>query len=102
MEKFNTLEEAREWADENGIGKYDYVVVEIAGKKTLLLGTDMVLDEVWSSMYELLEKYGKLVGLEPDNSNGALTDTASRLRDELLEAAEKIYGVEYETVYDEY
>ena len=44
MKKFNTVEEAKEYAQEN-LYKHDSEVVDIAGKKTWISGTSLPLEE---------------------------------------------------------
>lgn len=94
---FDTMGEAKE-AFKKTLGKRDTAIVRVAGKKTLLIGSDCVYDHIWG------ELYGALVDFLPNEQldDNILTDETSRLRDEFIESVKRVYGIDIETVWDEF
>jgi len=94
---FDTMEEAKE-AFKKTLGKHDSAIVRIAGRKTLLIGSDCVYDQIWGMLY------GDLGDFLPNEilDDNILTDETSRLRDEFIESAKRVYGIDIETVWDEF
>lgn len=94
---FDTMGEAKE-AFKKTLGKHDTAIVSIAGKKTLLIGSDCVYDKIWNTLRGAL---GDFLPNEILDDN-ILTDETSRLRDEFIDSAKRVYGIEIETVWDEF
>lgn len=92
---FDTAEEAKE-AFKKTLGKRDAAIVRIAGRKTLLIGSDLVYDQIWDMLY------GDLGDFLPNEilDENTLTDETSRLRDEFIDSAKRVYGIDIETVWD--
>lgn len=95
---FPNLEKAKDAAIEENIGKSGVIVTNVAGKKTLLVGTDCVYDDVWDAMHKALIKFSPAA--KPDEN--LAVDEASRLRDEFIESLKKVYGAEVEKVFNEF
>lgn len=69
MKKFKTEEAAIEYAEEE-IGKYEYEIVSINGKKTFLCATTLPLEEVIRSRVEnILTNFVKLMGEDDEDVN---------------------------------
>lgn len=94
---FDTMEEAKE-AFKKTLGKYDSAIVRVAGRKTLLIGTDCVYDKIWDTLRGAL---GDFLPNEILDDN-ILTDETSRLRDEFIESVKRVYDIDIETVWDEF
>ena len=95
---FPNLDEAKEAAFEGNIGKSGVAVTNVAGRKTILVGSDCAYDGVWSALHEAL------MNLAPAaKPNGDLAvDEASRLRDEFIESLKRVCGAEVEKAFDEF
>lgn len=92
---FDTMEEAKE-AFKKTLGKHDTAIVMVNGRKTLLIGTDCVYDKIWDTLRGVL---GDFLPNEILDDN-ILTDETSRLRDEFIDSAKRVYGIDIETVWD--
>lgn len=95
---FPDLEEAKNAAIEENIGKSGVVVTNIAGKKTILVGTDCVYDNIWGAIHKALMEFSPAA--KPDQN--LAVDEASRLRDEFIKSLKKVCGAEVEGVFNEF
>lgn len=95
---FPDLEEAKDAAIKENIGKSSVIVTSVAGKKTLLVGTDCVYDGIWGALNKALMEFSPAA--KPDEN--LAVDEASRLRDEFIESLKKVYGAEVEKVFNEF
>ena len=95
---FPTLEEARKAAIGENIGKTGIAVANVAGKKTILVGTDCVYDNIWDVMHKTL--LGFVPFIKPDED--LAVDEASRLRDEFIESLKKVCGADVEKAFNEF
>lgn len=67
MKEFKTEEAAIEYAEEE-IGKYDYEIVLVDGKKTFLCATGLPLEEVIRyRIEEILGDFAKLMGEDDED-----------------------------------
>ena len=89
LRHFDTIEEAKA-ALAPELGKYREALVEIGGKRVVVVGSDCVYDAIWS---DLLTRLKDTLYSATPNCDLAVEE-ASRLRDEFISSLKRVYGVD--------
>lgn len=79
-------------------GKHGVAVTNVAGERTILVGSDCVYDELWDKLRERL--LGFVPAAKPNED--LAVEEASRLRDEFIKSLERVCGAKVDTIFDEF
>jgi len=89
--KFESKEKAKAAMAEI-LGKYGVDLVEIAGKCTLVVGSECVYDDLWNALFDEMKKFP--IPPQATFNEDRAVEEASRLRDEFIESLKKVYGID--------